>query len=765
VRQCIIRPVAVISGQRNGAVSPQRIASANVPMIPARADFLILVLGEFPTGKPAIDQPRDRRLITVSDSNLDGYQHERCAGLRFLVRGLLQSDRVKVKIWNISQRDLTRDLHRAPEFDQSTFFKRVYEEGIGSFGGEPVGCIILDYPLTTSTDDMDLLDGASSIAEAASAVLLADVAPRFFHIDSWRELNPDLSVEWLEATGLNSKWKELRGSPFAGYLFPLMPRCRMADETFSPAYVLGSVIGRAFADADLPSIMQRLFDSRPLPEQALPEWSCPEGAAAALAKIGLTVVDEHLLSQPDVLSRIRPAMTPPKSSPASLAERLAENHLHHLWSEYRFQKRITRGPNEAARLLYDWSNAMTVRTKQEPLRYVPDVAAVTGKLLHSMRGWHAWAAKVVFVTDAIGSSGSIETSLMAELSIVSSASLTSTSQDTRRDVHVQAPGMPDKVPIAVRGIQDFEPQSVAWSFGLGPLLEDRQKLVDLAYYAAMHRERENSLSAFARNRGGLSGLATRIQGWLSAVAAGADTPVPPEEIRDTLGQWLVTDWSADTALRVLDSFIRENDITPKRRLDGLVEALAAIDNSISSTMPVVYKDRSFRAIETSRRALYQAVVALDQGRPVETWLIEIEWSRIRNGRSFVTKTRYGQRGYLAKSLRLQWLHPSDPPFLFVVDYPMQAGTPEIETLKRILRITARRRYAYRDSADGNESSDADGARRGALERETHSRSAGRALRVDCSMAQPRQRASQRPNAGRQVRRPAAHHRIGHAGTS
>ena len=44
---------------------------------------------------------------------------------------------LKIKILNVTKKELLRDLQRASEFDQSALFKKVYEEEFGVFGGAP----------------------------------------------------------------------------------------------------------------------------------------------------------------------------------------------------------------------------------------------------------------------------------------------------------------------------------------------------------------------------------------------------------------------------------------------------------------------------------------------------------------------------------------------------------------------------------------------------------------------------------------------------
>src|SRR5215467_15303996 len=58
-------------------------------------------------------------------------------GLKYLMDQSETSDQLKIKVLNVSKKDLLRDLQRAPEFDQSALFKKVYEEEFGIFGGAP----------------------------------------------------------------------------------------------------------------------------------------------------------------------------------------------------------------------------------------------------------------------------------------------------------------------------------------------------------------------------------------------------------------------------------------------------------------------------------------------------------------------------------------------------------------------------------------------------------------------------------------------------
>ena len=76
---------------------------------------------------------------------------------------------LKIRVLNVSKKDLLKDLERAAEFDQTALFKKVYEEEYGTFGGAPFGALIGDYEFGNHPQDMALLEKISQVAAAAHA--------------------------------------------------------------------------------------------------------------------------------------------------------------------------------------------------------------------------------------------------------------------------------------------------------------------------------------------------------------------------------------------------------------------------------------------------------------------------------------------------------------------------------------------------------------------------------------------------------------------
>src|SRR6476646_3623051 len=75
-------------------------------------------------------------------------------GLHYLVDKSETGETLKLRVLNVSKRDLFKDLERAVEFDQSALFKRVYEDEYGQLGGQPIGMLVGDYEFSRHPEDI-----------------------------------------------------------------------------------------------------------------------------------------------------------------------------------------------------------------------------------------------------------------------------------------------------------------------------------------------------------------------------------------------------------------------------------------------------------------------------------------------------------------------------------------------------------------------------------------------------------------------------------
>src|SRR5579859_4240201 len=128
-------------------------------------------------------------------------------GLKYMLDQSETSDMLKIKILNCGKRELLRDLQRAPEFDQSALFKKVYEEEFGVFGGAPFGALLGDYEFTKGPEDIELLEKVSNVASAAHAPFLAAAASDMFNMDNFTNISAPRDMAKIFDTTEYAKWK------------------------------------------------------------------------------------------------------------------------------------------------------------------------------------------------------------------------------------------------------------------------------------------------------------------------------------------------------------------------------------------------------------------------------------------------------------------------------------------------------------------------------------------------------------------------------
>ena len=147
-------------------------------------------------------------------------------GLHHLVSNTETDESLKIRVLNISKKDLARTLkkYKGADWDQSPICKKIYEEEFGTPGGTPYGCLIGDYQFDHTAPDVELLTGISKVAAAAHAPFITAAAPTLMGMDSWQELSNPRDLTKIFDTAEYTAWKSLRASEDARYLGLTMPR-------------------------------------------------------------------------------------------------------------------------------------------------------------------------------------------------------------------------------------------------------------------------------------------------------------------------------------------------------------------------------------------------------------------------------------------------------------------------------------------------------------------------------------------------------------
>lgn len=145
-------------------------------------------------------------------------------GLKHLVDQTETGELLKIRVMNATKRELLRDLEKAPEFDQSQMFKKVYEEEYGVFGGAPFGTLIGDYEFGKHPQDIELLSRISNVAAAAHAPFFAAANESMFNLPSFTQLDAPRDLAKIFDTTEYAKWKSFRQSEDARYIGLCLPR-------------------------------------------------------------------------------------------------------------------------------------------------------------------------------------------------------------------------------------------------------------------------------------------------------------------------------------------------------------------------------------------------------------------------------------------------------------------------------------------------------------------------------------------------------------
>jgi type VI secretion system protein ImpC len=217
-----------------------QVVSATKQTEPDRAQDLVRTLVEQAhNGTVTFDRNLTRtieRAITVIDAKLstqlNAIMHDpkflklegSWRGLHYLIMNSETGTNLKIRLMNVSKRELNRDLTRAVEFDQSLLFRKVYENEFGTPGGEPYGALIGDYEWTNHPDDIESLRLISNVSAAAFAPFISAAGAGMMGFEQWTELSRPRDLAKIFDTVEYLKWRGFRDSEDSRFVSLVMPR-------------------------------------------------------------------------------------------------------------------------------------------------------------------------------------------------------------------------------------------------------------------------------------------------------------------------------------------------------------------------------------------------------------------------------------------------------------------------------------------------------------------------------------------------------------
>lgn len=245
-----------------------------------------------------------------------------------------EANLVELRVLDLSWHELTKDLERASEFDQSQLFRLIYSEELDQPGGTPYGVIIGDYQVshrrsTAHRDDVGTLRGIAQIAAASFCPFITSASPELLGLESFTDLERPIDLDRTFRGPEYTAWNSLRRLHDARFVAVTLPgvlmRRRYHDDPArqdgfryvesvhgegghrmlwgNAAYAFGQVLVRAFVDSGWLAAIRGVeedVESRGIVTELPHEWHAPEQrgvASRGSLEVQLTEAQEHQLGE------------------------------------------------------------------------------------------------------------------------------------------------------------------------------------------------------------------------------------------------------------------------------------------------------------------------------------------------------------------------------------------------------------------------------------------------------------------------------------
>lgn len=192
--------------------------------------------------KLTINKNRIARLVALIDTLINKQlnviiHHKKFQALESSWRGLqtlalasAKTKNVKIRVLNVNWSELSRDLSRAIEFDQSQLFNKVYSNEFDMPGGTPYGVILADFEIylarqkESKYNDLNTLEELSHIAAAAFCPIICAAAPSLLGLDSFAELSSPIDYSEVVRQKEFIEWRQLRDQEDVRFIALTLPR-------------------------------------------------------------------------------------------------------------------------------------------------------------------------------------------------------------------------------------------------------------------------------------------------------------------------------------------------------------------------------------------------------------------------------------------------------------------------------------------------------------------------------------------------------------
>jgi len=145
-------------------------------------------------------------------------------GLAFLVESSEQMINVKIELLQATKSDLLEDFEEFLDLSDTGLFHHLYKSEYDQPGGEPYGCVLLNYEFGRSKVDVTLLKLISRVAASCHCPAVGNASPSLFGLTNQNRLEEVEDFDLLFQSPEFSDWKLLRQAIDSRYLGLVLPR-------------------------------------------------------------------------------------------------------------------------------------------------------------------------------------------------------------------------------------------------------------------------------------------------------------------------------------------------------------------------------------------------------------------------------------------------------------------------------------------------------------------------------------------------------------
>lgn len=220
------------------------VVEGNMAVEPSQGAYAKKLIGQFASqildegmraspdkGVVAMINERIAEIDTLLSDQINAIMHDSSfqaleaswRGLHDMVFGTETSTRLKLRLLNVTKKELLKDLESAVDHDMSVLFKKVYEEEYGTFGGHPYSLLIGDYKFGRHPQDLALLERIAKVAAAAHAPFISAAAPALFDMKSFTDLGIPRDLSKIFESAELAAWRAFRESEDSRYVSLVLP--------------------------------------------------------------------------------------------------------------------------------------------------------------------------------------------------------------------------------------------------------------------------------------------------------------------------------------------------------------------------------------------------------------------------------------------------------------------------------------------------------------------------------------------------------------